>query len=327
MTHVYDELGNMTPEVRAVVAVNPDTDYLPVTREAGILTAIIFPTGGRVPGRASAIRMDGWTNEDLTILDDAGLVINWPRFVRNPSRGGPFDASEKKEDTSIDELDDVLDRARNWKAARDAGVVDHDVAMAAMQGVLDGLKPVFIIANTKQQILSGVAWAKRHAVRPIIVGGAQGVQCAELLIKENVPVVCNNIMDMPKRRDLPFDSQYTLPSRLRNAGISFCLASGESAAHERSLPFVVGKATAHGLTDEQGVAAITKDAANICGLGDTLGTIETGKAGTLILTDGSPLDIRTKVHRAWIYGREISLKNRHSELNDKYREKYEQQGR
>jgi len=324
VTHDHDELGTFTPEVRAIVAVNPDSDHIPVAREVGVLSAVIFPTGDRIPGRASAIRLDGWTNEDLSILDDAGLVINWPRYVRQPSRGGPFDNAGSKEDTSIEELDDLMQRARDWASSFHAGEVDHNLTYAALQPVLEGSKPVYLVANTKQQIMTGVAWSNRNGLKAIIVGGSEAPQCAELLIQEEVPVVCNTIMSLPHRRDLPFDHQYTLPSRLRDAGITFCIASGEGSSNVRRLPFNAGKAVAYGLTQEQAIAAISRDAAAICGLGDSLGTIEPGKAGTVILTDGSPLDIRTRVHHAWIDGRKISLQNRHSELNDKYIEKYKQ---
>ncbi|MEE2819995.1 MAG: hypothetical protein VX615_05215 [Planctomycetota bacterium] len=327
VTHDHNELGSMTPEVKAVIAVNPDSDHLPVTRDTGILTAIIFPSGGRVPGRSSAIRLDGWTNEDLTILDDAGLVIDWPNNVRRSSRGGPFGSGESAEDSSTDELDDLIEQARDWKQAYDAGERDFDLAMNAMQKVLNGEVPAYIKAQTIQQINTSVAWAKRHDLKPIIVGGANAPECAELLINENVPVVCNGIMALPSRRDLPFDQQFTLPKRLHDSGITFCIATGASGAHERRLPFHAGKAVAYGLDEDIAIESITKHAASICGLGESHGTIEQGKSATLILTDGSPIDIRTNVNRAWIDGREISLESRHTELNDKYREKYNQLGR
>ncbi len=327
VTHDHNELGTITPEVKAVIAVNPDSDHLPVTRETGILTAVIFPSGGRVPGRSSAIRLDGWTNEDLTILDDAGLVIDWPNNVRRSSRGGPFGSSESAEDASTDELDDLIEQAKDWKQAYDAGERDHDLAMNAMQKVLHGEVPAYIKAQTIQQINSAVAWAKRHKLNPVIIGGSNAPECAELLISENVPVICNGVMSLPSRRDLPFDQQFTLPKRLHDAGVTFCIATGGNGAHERRLPFHAGKAVAYGLPEDAAVDAIIKNAALICGLGDSHGTIERGKVATLILTDGSPLDIRTNVQRAWIDGREISLESRHTELNDKYREKYNQLGR
>src|SRR5690606_23180605 len=78
-TNDHTEIGRITSEVRAAVAVNPDSDLIPVTRHNGILTAVIFPRGGLVSGRCSVMRMDGWTWEDMAIETDAGVVLSWPR--------------------------------------------------------------------------------------------------------------------------------------------------------------------------------------------------------------------------------------------------------
>ena len=64
VTRDFSELGEVTPEVRAAVAVNPDSDLIPVARANGILTAVVFPRGGLVAGRGSVIRLDGWTWEE-----------------------------------------------------------------------------------------------------------------------------------------------------------------------------------------------------------------------------------------------------------------------
>ena len=69
------ELDNMHPEITAWVAVNPDSDLIPVARSAGILTAMVFPTGGTLGGQPSVIRLDGWTTEDLVLDRSIGSLI------------------------------------------------------------------------------------------------------------------------------------------------------------------------------------------------------------------------------------------------------------
>src|SRR5690606_5617250 len=61
-TQDYREIGDLSPEVRAAVAVNPDATTLPVTRSNGVLSAGVFPSGGLLPGRASVIQLEGWTS-------------------------------------------------------------------------------------------------------------------------------------------------------------------------------------------------------------------------------------------------------------------------
>ena len=117
-------------------------------------------------------------------------------------------------------------------------------------------------------------------------------------------------------------SDFALPTN----PIRWCLASGAETGHERNLPDNAAMAVAYGLPLEAGLRSITANAANILGMGAELGTIESGKRATLIVTDGHALEITTTVEQAWIDGRAIDLTNKQTELRDKYREKYRQLG-
>ena len=55
-----------------------------------------------------------------------------------------------------------------------------------------------------------------------------------------------------------------------------------------------------------------------------MGSIESGKLATLVVTDGDILDVTSIVEHAWIQGSKIDLTNKQTELRDKYREKYRQ---
>ena len=62
------EGADRSPEAAPWIAVNPDSDLIPVSRSAGILHTLAVPLGGTIPGRASVLRMDGWTTEDLAVV-------------------------------------------------------------------------------------------------------------------------------------------------------------------------------------------------------------------------------------------------------------------
>ena len=84
-------------------------------------------------------------------------------------------------------------------------------------------------------------------------------------------------------------------------------------------------AVAHGLDNESGLKSVTLWPAQILGLGDVLGSIEVGKAGTVIITDGDPLEVTTQVEAAFIQGKKIPMTSKQTDLAEKYREKYVQQ--
>ena len=93
---------------------------------------------------------------------------------------------------------------------------------------------------------------------------------------------------------------------------------------DRNLPYEAGKAAAYGLPPAEALKSITLYAAQILGVGAELGSIETGKRATVIVTNGDPLEIPTKVEQAYIDGARIDLSNRHIRLYEKYQKKYEQ---
>ena len=75
-----DEVGDITPEVRAAVALNPDSTAIPVTRANGVFTVGVLPLGGLVSGRAAVAQLAGWTWEDMVIAPDCGTVLQWPQL-------------------------------------------------------------------------------------------------------------------------------------------------------------------------------------------------------------------------------------------------------
>lgn len=338
-THDMSETVSMTPEVRAAVAVNPDSTLLPVTRSNGILLAGVFPTArlnlsgpeplGLIPGRATLIRLDGWTWEDMAVLPDAGLVVNYPlsRAVRawwmEESEGDQTSGYDK----AIAALDQFFDNAEAYFHA--PGGHPTDLRYEAVEGVLPGVVgqlPTFFRANDYDQIVGSLNFAAEHGLRPVIVGGRDSHMCLDALKAAGASVILETSFRMPKRDDSPYDDLYKRPQQLQAAGVPYTLMSGDDTAHERSLPYAVALAVAHGLSPDDGLRALTLTPAEIFGVAGDYGSLEPGKSATLIVTTGHPLDVLSNVELAFIDGRAIDLENKQTRLAEKYREKYRQMG-
>lgn len=334
-TQDLDETGAIAPEALAVTAVNPDSWLLPVTRRSGVLTALTAPTGGAMAGRASVVRMDGWTTDDLRVVADAGVVITWPRMRTGGGRFGRFGGGDAADSDGGDAVKAALalidDAVRDALAYFDAKAADPalatDVRWEALRAVLRpadeaSRRPAFVLADEHDQIQSAVAWAGRRGIRMILVGGREADLCADLLKKRDVPVILNGVFQMPKRADAAYDEAFTRPRRLQELGVRWCLASGEETPHERNLPYAAGLAAAYGLPPEAALRSVTLSAAEILGVADRLGSLDVGKAATLFLCDGDPLEVRSRIRRAWIDGREIALTDKQEALYEKYRKRY-----
>jgi len=318
------EYGAFHPEATAATAVNPDSDLPPVARNAGILSVHAFPQGGVVSGRASAMRLDGWTAPDRCIRADAGIVLAWPMMEPVRARWSSTTPEEqrKKRDEQLTAIDRFFDDAAAYVRASDADPdLATDARFEAMRGVLSGRERVLVDANWPGQIEAAVLWGARRGLKVAIVGGLGAPDVAELLRRHEVPVVVNGINRLPLREGDPVDAAYTVPARLHAAGVTCSIASGDEPAHERSLPAQCGRAVAHGMPHGAALESVTRVAAEIAGCGESQGTIEPGKSATLVLWSGDPFEVVTAVKRAWIDGAEVDLNDRQRRMRAKYMEK------
>ncbi len=327
-TEDHTEAGQLNPNVTAIVAVNPDSELIPVTRSNGVLLAVTAPTGGMISGRSAVIQLDGWTYEDLTVKADVGLHVQWPRMtpVVSWSEEKSTDQQSRERDESLRKLQDFFDDARAYRQARDAGDGSQpfDARLAAMLPVLAGDIPLIAQADDLQEIQAAVAFASQQKVRLIILGGYDAPHCATLLKKHNVPVIVSAVYRLPQRRGDDYDAAYTLPERLRKAGVKFCISSSGrfGASNVRNLPYHAAMAAAFGLPPDDALRSITLSAAEILGVSDQVGSLESGKQATLFITTGDPLETTSLVEQAFIQGREVDLSDRHKRLWKKYEEKY-----
>jgi len=331
-----DEIGEMSPEAKALVAVNPDSTAIPVARSNGILAAGVFPSGGLLPGRVSVIQLDGWTNDDLKVRDDAGPIVAWPglgggggfsrRFGRvgDDGEGSGNDAAKK----SRQRIDDAFAAARAWLDAFTADpTIGVDLRHQALVPALRGEAPVFLLADDVEQIESAVGWAIGRKLRPVVVGGRDAALCSPLLKDHQVPVVVTGVHRLPRRDDSAFDEPFTLPKRLTDAGLRIAIATGQDFSFDRNLPYHAATAATYGLGRDAAFAAITIEAAKVLGVDDRLGSLTVGKDATLFVADGHPFDLPTKIEMAFVRGRRVDLSNKQTVLEAKYRERLRQLGR
>ncbi len=323
------EVGNMNPNVRALTAVNPDSEIIPVTRSNGVLLALTAPQGTLVAGRSAVIQLDGWTAEQMSLKDGAGLMIHWPQPKSNPPPEDPSDepADKAPRTDSVGIMRKAFLNARTYGAARTADPdYPADARWESLQDVLAGKVPIIVLADSLEQIQQAVAFADEFKLKLIIVGGYDAPRCADLLKPREIPVIVTAVYRLPRRRGDDYDAPYTLCERLRAAGIKFCISSDArfGATGVRNLPYHAATAAAYGLPADEALKAITLYPAQILGVADRVGSLKPGKDATLFIASGDPLETPTQVSAAYIQGRKLALNDRHKRLFEKYQEKYKQ---
>jgi imidazolonepropionase-like amidohydrolase len=325
------ELGNFNPQVIAATAVNPVSEHIPVARANGLTHALAVPGAGATTlgGQASAIALNGWTVEEMLIKKSVAQVLNWPTLEDN--RGGFFAAlnpnarrrpfSEVKADyeKKVHELEEWLERARAYQQSRDHdGGRDRDLKLEALVPVIKGEQPLLIRADRERDIKNAVEFCEKQKVKMILAHGEDSYKIADLLAKKNIPVILGPVMSLPTTDDEAYDVRNTTPGVLQKAGVKVALATFDSA-DSRTLPYEIANAVSYGLSWDDAFKAITLYPAQMFGLADQLGSLETGKIANLFVTNGDPLEIRTQVKYLFINGQPTSMENRHQREYDKWR--------
>lgn len=329
------ESGAINPNARALTSINADSDLIGVTRAGGVLAALVVPQvrAGGIAGTSALVQLDGWDWEQMAIVPELGLHVALPSLRLNAAMLSgtlaPF-ADELRRFTAqrLRQIDEAFDAAAAYARARAADpALPADQRWEAMRAVFaEGAsrRPVFVQANEIAQIRHALALAERHALLLVIVGGADAWRVAELLKARDVPVIIAGVHRLPLRRDDDVDAPFRLAAQLAAAGVRFAIArgaAGAASANERLLPLEAATAVAHGLPREEALKAITLYPAQILGVADRLGSLEAGKLANFIVTDGDPLETKTRIERLYVQGREVSAANRQTQLVDRYRER------
>ena len=313
------EIGDLNPNVRALIAYNTDSEVIPTVRSNGVLLAQIVPQGGPVAGQSSVVQLDAWNWEDAAYRSDAGIHVYWPRASRFSRRSFREEANEQYAEELM-ALERLFQEAAAYARTTDHGQMN--LKLEAMRGLFSGEKTLFVHADEAKDIQRAVLLGEEFGMRTVIVGGRDAWMVADFLKEKKTAVIFRQTQSLPGHEDDAVDQPFHTPAQLKDAGVLFCL-SGEGAWQQRNLPFQAGQAVGHGLDREAALQAITLDAARILGIDQTAGSIEKGKDATLFLSSGDVLDMRTSVvEMAFIQGRKIDLNDKHKALYQKFKQKY-----
>ena len=326
-TNDQNETGNVNPNIRAEVEINPDSDLLPVTRVNGVTSALSIPHGGAISGTSALIHLDGWTQEDMTVKKPVGLHVIWPSLSINRAWWETRSEEEQKKarEESIQAIRDAFEDARAYWTARNAegktGIPRHDrdVKWDAMGKALRGEIPVMFHASVLNQIRSVLRFVDEQKLKNVVlVGGTDAWRVADELKVRDIAVITEAPQSLPSRSYEPYDEGMALAAKLQAAGVRFCISDGGGSTNARNLPYEAAVAAAFGLPRDEALKGITLYPAQILGVADRLGSIEPGKTADLIVTNGDPLEITTQVEQVYVNGKTMSMETRHTRLFHKY---------
>ncbi len=322
----FDELGEMNPSIRSIVAYNTDSKVINTLRSNGVLLAQIVPQGGMISGMSTVVQLDAWNWEDAAYALDNGVHMTFPALINRPMQMRRRGADSDPVKLGLDKIEQARVFFREAKAyLQEKTHAATNLKFEATRGLFDRSKTLYVHCDLVKEMLVAVDFAKEFNFKLVIAGGTDSYMIADILAANNVAVILHEPHALPATDDDAVDQPYKTGAQLQKAGVLFtiCQDSGDGYTQIRNLPFLAGTMSTYGLTKEEALAAITLNPAKILGIADRTGSLENGKDANIVISTGDLLDMKSSiVTHAFIQGRAINLDNKHTQLFNRYKYKY-----
>ena len=286
----------LQPEVAAIDILRADAEALAGPKSAGITAALTAPSTGIFRGLSAVVNLAGATPEAMIVKAPVAEHIGF-----TPVRGGGYPNSllgvfSSLRQMLLDAQHYAAEQAAYTKSPRGMRRPERDPSLDALQPVLTKQIPVVLEASSQREIERALDLAKEFNLRAIIAGGEEADRVAARLKAENVPVLLS--VNFPRRPQASPDADPEplrmlrarvdapkLAAKLQQAGVRFAFEDGGLTNWPDFLGNVA-HSVENGLTAEQAVRALTLSPAEILGVSDRLGTVETGKVANLAIARG-----------------------------------------
>ena len=288
-------------------------------RNGGFTTVICAPKGGFFPGQAAVLDLAGEHAGDMVVKTPVAIPLS---FQTTGGFGGGFPDSLLGVLSSIHQV--WLDTDWSMKAQAIYEKNPHGVARprydrteAALAEALEDHALVLVPGNNRVQVRRALELIERWQVRSAIYGGQMGYEVAPEIAAKKLPVLVDlkwpeaekdaDPEAKPSLRTLQFrDRAPSTPEVFVKAGVKFAFYSGGISAPKDILK-AAKKSIDAGLAPDAALRAFTLTPAEIFGVADRLGSIESGKIANLVLTDGDLFDEKTKIKMVFVDGRRFEV--------------------
>jgi imidazolonepropionase-like amidohydrolase len=302
----------VTANVRALDAINPADLGFRDAVGGGVLAVNVNPgSGNPIGGQTCAMKCWGRTVDEMLLRAPAGLKS---ALGENPKR--VYGEQKKTPSTRLGVaavIRGAFVEASNYQAKIDAEArkpederkpVDRDLKLEALAKVLRREIPWRQHCHRADDIATAMRIADEFGYDLVIDHGTEAHLVADLLAARNIPVIIGPLFTSRSKVELR-NRSLANPGKLAAAGVTIAITTDHPVVPINFLVHQASLSVKYGLDRETALRALTINPARIIGVDDRLGSLEPGKDADLVIWSGDPLDVLSRVQRAFMDGREI----------------------
>lgn len=301
----YNELNDIiSPQMRGIDGVKPLDPAFSAAAAAGVTSVCVGPGSANVLGGTfTTIKTVGKRVDDMVIRDAVAMKC---AFGENPKRVYR-DKKDSSRMTTAALLRETLFKAREYMEKKEAAGEDiskkpaFDIKLEALIPVLKREIPLKAHAHASEDIFTALRIAKEFDLKITLEHVTEGHLIVEELAKEGVPLAVGPSLTSASKFELR-NKSWTTPGVLAAAGCQVSIITDSPVIPQEYLPLCAGLAVQAGMEPFAALQAITINPAKHAGIADRVGSLEVGKDADIVITDGCPFEVSTKVKQVLIDG-------------------------
>lgn len=289
-------------------------------RSAGFTTVVSAPKGGFFPGQAAVLDLAGERAGEMVVKSPVAVPVS---FQLSGGFGGGFPNSllgvlAYVHQVWLDTDWSVKAQAIYEKNPRGVTRPRYDRTETALAEALEDHALVLVPANNAMQLRRALELIDRWQVKGALYGGQMAYEVAPEIAAKKLPVLVDlkwpeaekdaDPEYKPSIRTLRFrDRAPSSPAALAKAGVKFAFYSGGITAPKDILK-AAKKSIDAGLTPDAALRGLTLSPAEVFGVSDRLGSLESGKIANLVVTDGDLFEEKTKIKMVFVDGKKFEIR-------------------
>jgi len=301
-----EQTNPVTPMLRAIDAVNPMDPAFHDAIEAGITSVMAGPGSANVVGGQFVfMKTQGRCIDNMIVKFPAAMKV---AFGENPKTSYGDNGQYPSTRMAIAALlrKNLFDARQYMRSKEEATLTQEDIEMEAWIPVLNREIPMKAHAHRADDILTAIRIAKEFDVNITIDHGTESHLIADEIFASGFPVIAGTELTARSKLEVQ-NMSFKTCKVLHQAGILFSITTDHPVALIQTLPICAGLAVKHGLPMEEGLKAITINAAKICGVDDMVGSLKKGKHADIAVFSGNPLELFSTTLYTMVDGKVIYM--------------------
>lgn len=286
----------VTPYVRALDAINPLDPAFHNAVQAGITAVMVGPGSTNVVGgQFLLMKTHGRVIDKMIITEPAAMKVSFGENPKSSYKNLNKPPSSRMTIASLlrEELFKAVQyKKKKMKAAKSKEDFEEDFNLEPWMPVLDRRIPLKAHVHRTDDILTAIRIAKEFGLNLTLDHCTEGHIIADEIKESGYSVIVGP--DMACRNKLEVENaDFKTAGVLTKKGILVAIMTDHPVTLIQYLPICAGLAAKKGLGIEEGLKAITINAAKICGAVNRIGSIEVGKDADISIFTGNPMEIFT----------------------------------